>query len=728
VGGTIGYTGGMGVEGAATGITVSSGGTLWLEPGGAASGITVGSGGSAVLLSGSATTGITVQSGGEILFEGGAASGVTLDPGATAFYSTVSSGQTVSGGLVGFFQSQTVLSGGTVVETNVSGGMQSVYGAASGIIVSGVLSFSVRPELFEGNQYVFSGGRTVGTVAGPFGEEIVSSGGVAVGTTLSGGALVVSSGGVASGTIVMAEGSYFGSTGSSPAEATGGEFVLAGGQEIGGTVGNGGGAYVFGAVTGVAVGSGGSLAVDSGGTATAVTVGSGGSLDLKSGGTASGVTVQSGGEVLFEGGSVNGLTLESGATVFYAVVSSGQTVSGEIVGPGLRQAVLSGGKVVDPVVSRGEQDVSGEVSGAVIVGENPGLTGDQYVNAGGTISGTRIGDWGRVEIDSGGKAQATLVSGTGQGSGGFLIVRSGGVASGTTIVGLGPRNSGFDTGEFIAFGGVEIGATVKSGGYLEVESRGIVSGATISSGGDLQVDYEGTVSGARVAGGEMIVLGGSATGIGVSSGGFVFAGSLYGVLALAGGAVTRSIFHSGSVLAVGVYGSVSGAVISAGATLLELAGQTSSVVLNGGTQFVGGTLPGVPAPDPPRTPLASGTIVSSGGVQYLNSHGNAAGTVVMSGGEIVFNGGADTGLSVSSGGMIDLAALAFSSAASVQFVENAQNTSGVLRVGNGADSIAVTLLGQYVAAGFHLAGDGGGGSLVTYSPPVSAHLELAANH
>jgi len=143
---------------------------------------------------------------------------------------------------------------------------------------------------------------------------------------------------------------------------------------------------------------------------------------------------------------------------------------------------------------------------------------------------------------------------------------------------------------------------------------------------------------------------------------------------------------------------------------------------------VGGQLPGVPLPSPVPAAVASGTIVSSGGVEFVNANGSAVGSKVLSGGEVIFNGGVVSGLSVSSGGMIDLATLAFSSAASLGFVENAQDTGGVLTVKSGTGSQAVALLGQYAAAGFHLASDGGGGSLVTYAPPVSAQLELAAGH
>ena len=119
--------------------------------------------------------------------------------------------------------------------------------------------------------------------------------------------------------------------------------------------------------------------------------------------------------------------------------------------------------------------------------------------------------------------------------------------------------------------------------------------------------------------------------------------------------------------------------------------------------------------------------MSSGGVEFVNSNGSAVGANVLSGGTIIFNGGVVSGLSVSSGGVIDLATYAFSSGIKVSFVENAQNTGGVLTVSGGTGGLSVNLLGQYVAAGFQDKSDGGG-TAITYSPPVTSSLQLAAGH
>ena len=53
---------------------------------------------------------------------------------------------------------------------------------------------------------------------------------------------------------------------------------------------------------------------------------------------------------------------------------------------------------------------------------------------------------------------------------------------------------------------------------------------------------------------------------------------------------------------------------------------------------------------------------------------------------------------------------------------------GLLTVHEGGLADRITLFGQYVAAGFHFAADGAGGTLVTYTQPTPAHTELAPSH
>jgi hypothetical protein len=62
----------------------------------------------------------------------------------------------------------------------------------------------------------------------------------------------------------------------------------------------------------------------------------------------------------------------------------------------------------------------------------------------------------------------------------------------------------------------------------------------------------------------------------------------------------------------------------------------------------------------------------------------------------------------------------FVASTTLVFVETLDNTSGTLTVSDNAGLTAhITLLGQYVAANFHIQNDAVGGTLVT-DPPVSS--------
>ena len=56
---------------------------------------------------------------------------------------------------------------------------------------------------------------------------------------------------------------------------------------------------------------------------------------------------------------------------------------------------------------------------------------------------------------------------------------------------------------------------------------------------------------------------------------------------------------------------------------------------------------------------------------------------------------------------------------------NAGKGKGTLTITDGSLKATVTLFGQYVAAGFHLAKDSAGGTVITYSTPPARIAELA---
>lgn len=747
---------------ASSGSIISSGQTV--------SGGTVGPGQTQTVLSGGVDIGTAIQ-GNQFVY--GTASGVFVTGG------TTSSG-------VGYTGVETVYSGGRTMATTVGAGSEEIVssgGKASGTVVSdgntvvgevggalvvssgGIASGTVVVSSVEfggfnlAGEYVDAGGEEIGGTVGAGGSEYVS--GTAIGVTVSsGGHLYVASGGNAGGVTVLSGGEIEldggtvsglrleagaieivpvvepGQTISGSLVSGQGQTVLAGGRAIGTTVISGI-QDVDGAAIGTNVSSGGLQVVWSGGRVQATTVDAGGAFHIYSGGSASSVTVLSGGTVILDGGTFTGLVLSSGAIEEAPLVNSGQTVSGTVVPQNDSQTIDAGGlAIATQIASGGNQFVYGSAIGTVLSGEallsgNILLHAVQYVLEGGGASGTEVGNLGQVYVDSGAQADGTTISSGGAAfagtvtfggtmtrttvAGGKLYVASGALASATLISDGGA--------EYLSSGGIAATTTVVSGGTL-ISIYGAVSKLTVSSGGNAY-QFAGTMKGATLAGGHLDVLGGTATGITVSSGGIEFAGTFFN--GSSGGTLIGSVVNSGGVLVTGVHGTVSGAVVSAGAYLFELAGTTRGVVLSGGVQLVGGGLPGVPPPNPAPPAIAAGTIVSSGGKEYVNSNGSAVGATVRAGGEIVFNGGSISGLAVSSGGAIDLAQFAYSGAASLSFAENSQNTGGVLTVSNGTGSFAVTLLGQYAAAGFHMARDGGGGTVITYAPPTSA-LMLAAGH
>ena len=69
-------------------------------------------------------------------------------------------------------------------------------------------------------------------------------------------------------------------------------------------------------------------------------------------------------------------------------------------------------------------------------------------------------------------------------------------------------------------------------------------------------------------------------------------------------------------------------------------------------------------------------------------------------------------------GSLDLADIAFGSNTTLGYSEAGNNTSGTLTVSDGTHTASILLLGQYVAGNFHMASDGGTGTLVT-DPPLT---------
>jgi hypothetical protein len=73
---------------------------------------------------------------------------------------------------------------------------------------------------------------------------------------------------------------------------------------------------------------------------------------------------------------------------------------------------------------------------------------------------------------------------------------------------------------------------------------------------------------------------------------------------------------------------------------------------------------------------------------------------------------------------IDLRDIGFTSGTTHATWHQSGTTSGTLAVTSGTHTATITLLGQYVAADFHVSTDGHGGTFVT-DPPVSTSQTVA---
>ncbi len=275
--GAIVHSGGfLSDAGVVVGAQILQGATLFAAEGGSAANTVVEQGG-VMLLDGGAATDTTVLAGGELF--------------APSFYFTFLSGVTVSSGGVfilsaAIVQDVTVESGGTLYLLNGPG--------TSGITVNPGVTI-VRPEAFiisaaapsyRDTALVSAANLLSGQIIATGGQETVSSGGVAIDTTVS-----------ASIFSYQSPAQYVEAGGSSLAT-----FVLSGGEQL-----------ISGTSTESAV-------------AVKTVVGDGGYVTIDSGGFALSATLEAGGQMHIEGGFAKNLLFQpGGALVLGALQGSGTT-------------------------------------------------------------------------------------------------------------------------------------------------------------------------------------------------------------------------------------------------------------------------------------------------------------------------------------------------------------------------------------------------------------------
>jgi autotransporter passenger strand-loop-strand repeat protein len=684
--------------GTTIGVIVSSGGTENVSSGGTANGTQVLNGGTLAVASGAAASGTTASGGGEYVASGGVVSATTLvgggfdvvsgnavgtivNSGGTDTDYGVESATTVNGGL------QVVQSGGTAIGTAVNAGSEE-YVASAGTVSSSklnggfdiVFGTAVSTTVDSGsNDYDYGVER--GTIINN-GIQFVESGALASGTTVSGGEEYVFAGGTVSGTKLA------------------GGFAVLFGRAVSTTITSNSNDYDLGVESGTTIINGIQF-VESGAAASGTTV-SGGEEYVFSGGTVSGTKLAGGFDIIF--GRAVGTTIsaasndydygvESGTTILSGIqfVESGASASGTTVSGG-EEYVFSGGTVSGTKLAGSFDVVFGVAVGTTMTG-----SGNDYDY--GVESGTTVSSGVQV-VESGGSASGTMVS-----AGGQEYVVAGGTVTGTTLNGGAGVLFGTAVSTIIAGGsidydyGVESGTTVSSGLQV-VEAGAAASGTTVLSGGEEFVVAGGTVSGSKLNGG-FDVLFGTAIGATLNSGGRDYVQS--------GGTDSAATVNNGGLQVVSAGGIARGDFVHSGGTEYIASGGFAS-----GTTISGGVV------EVASNAVTSGSLftfaLSGGGTLQLDDSQHFASTGLVAGfgppksteridfSDIPFVSGATT-VNYTSG--------------------DAGNTSGTLIVSGGGHTASIELLGQYMAQQFQVTSDGHSGTLVT-DPPVSSSSTMAS--
>ncbi|ENB3976958.1 autotransporter outer membrane beta-barrel domain-containing protein, partial [Escherichia coli] len=531
---------------------------------------------------------------------GGSAVDTTIEEGVQ----TVLNGGNVSGTHISGGE-QNISSGGSAVDTTIEVGLQTVFdgGSVNGTIIDG------------GEQHISSGGSAINTTLD--GYQTVFNGGNATGTTINGGFQNISSGGSATSTIINAGFQEVSSGGSATSTTINAGFqALYDSSIASGTVINNG--FQLISSGGSAINTtikGGFQEVSDGGRAIETTITSGWQ-NVLSGGVATETLIVGGVQTIYDGGSASEITINSG----YQVISSGGSVTTTTIYRGGEQSITNAGLATGTIIRGGEQRVSSGGS-AVDTTIEGGL---QTVFGGGSVSGTLINN-GEQQVSSSGSAVGTTING------GLQTVFGGGSVSGT-LINTGEQQvssggSAVDTtiegGLQTVFGGGSVSGTLINNGEQRVSSGGSAVGTTINGG--LQTVFGGgNVSGTLINNGEQRVSsGGSAIDTTINNGGTMSIA--------AGGSGTGIIQNNGGAIRANTSAILSGTNVNGSFSITN--GSARNMLLeNGGLLMV---LQGHQAID---------TQVSKGGELQVESGSELLGTTLikddgkLSGNQITNNG------------------------------------------------------------------------------------------
>lgn len=386
--------------------------------------------------------------------------------------------------------------------------------------------------------------------------------------------------------------------------------------------------------------------------------------------------------VVFQNFSTGTVAVQSGTLEFDAAFTNANTTAGSIS--------VAAGTVLD--FNGGGSSTAGAFS--VAAGGLLEFSGGTFNLAGGalhgavSLTGGTLGIGGTAVTVSGAFTQA---GGSRLGGAGTLALAGGATFNG----GAGTVVAETGSGKTIIQGKATVGIdfALDNGRVLQND------GTLLWTAGNFELgrDPGGVTSGGgsiRNDAGATMVIAGTGIMIGVYAKGTSFINA---------GTVIKSTSAGNATLAVN-FQNIGTVSVSDGT--LELAGSVSGS--GGSFRITNGSILEVDAALPGTQRLVFGT---GGGRLVLNDAGAYGATIA--------GFGAQTAL--------DVTGFKFSGKPTVSFVEAASKKQGVLTLKDGAQSLKVTLFGQYVAAGFHLAADSGGGTVVTYAAPA-AQVMLAAGH
>ena len=498
---------------------------------------------------------------------------------------------------------------------------------------------------------------------------------------------------------------------------------------------------VYGIANSTTVGSGGSMVVETGGSAFSTVVNAG-SLFIYNGGKAVSTTMNAGG-IYVKGGFMDAAKIDGGVVYVSAggsaryleansggmiIVSSGGVVSSSYVNANGHLSANRGAQVVSTLVKSGGYLYANDGVNVTFTTVRNG--GNLHVRRGGSSTNATINSGGNLYVMGGtayvrgltaeqgaklsmGIGAQTDIQGTSAGSAftyGSIVrgvdvhsnltltLREGGSAVAVTVTSGGQLNA--------TSGGTAVSTTVQSRGVLNLDDYGVAVSTTVNSNGHIYATDGGTAVATINRGGYINVSeGGSAVSTTLESnswldlfnGGSAIATTINGghLMVSSGGTAFSTIFNTGWLKV-----SNGGAAVST-----TLANDVWLDVCDGGTAIATTINSGHLAVSNSGT--VSGTIVNSAGQLVLSNGGTAKDTIVHSGGIFLAGGGVLQG-NVVLGGAMTLSATANAANANITFDVSERTTADTVIINDisllNASNYFITVSssqsnGQYKLAG-----------------------------